>query len=118
MEKYIKTIINTDKEAEVYRQAKLKELNDNRINFNQQIDNMKLECEKELEGEKIRIQQQSMEKSMIKIQQIEKGCSDNIEKLQEKYTEIKKNVIEKLFLELKEKIKEWLIWEVFQDFQQ
>jgi len=106
MEQYIKTIINADKEAETYRQAKFKELNDNRINFNQQIDNMKLECEKELEAEKIRIQQQSMDKSMVKIQQIEKDCSDSIEKLQQKYDEIKKTIIEKLFLELKEKIKE------------
>lgn len=106
MEQYIKTIINTDKEAETYRQAKFKELNDNRINFNHQIDNMKLECEKELEAEKIKIQQQSMDKSMVKIQKIEKDCSDSIEKQQQKYDEIKKTIIEKLFLELKEKIKE------------
>lgn len=106
MEQYIRTIINIDKEAEAYRQAKFKELSENRINFDNQLDKMKLEYEKELEAEKTRIQQQSMDKSMVKVQQIEKDCSDSIVKLQQKYDQIKETIIEKLFLELKEKIKE------------
>lgn len=106
MEQYIKTIINVDKEAEAYRQIKFKELNDNKINFNQQLDNMKLEYEKKLKDEKIRIQQQNTDKSMVEIKQIEKDCSDSIEKLQQKYDQIKENIFDKLFLELKEKMKE------------
>jgi hypothetical protein len=106
LEESIKRIITIDREAEAYREKKTALLKEKKLQFEEELKNMKTAFENKLAAEKKNIQDTILNKAEGEVKQIVENRNEAINKMQEKYKLMEDSIVQELFSELKEKMKE------------
>lgn len=108
MDNVIKKIVSIDKEAENYREANKRLIENERENFEKQINKMEQDYINELNLEKKKITEEKISKAQDEVRKIKLKNDELIGRLEERYSEVRENLVEELFNLLKDSMKEGL----------
>jgi hypothetical protein len=104
----IRKIVSIDKEAENYREANKKLIEKERENFEKQINKMKQDYINELNLEKKKITEEKISEAQDEVRKIKLKNDELIGRLEERYAEVRENLVEEFFNLLKDSMKEGL----------
>lgn len=108
MDNVIRKIVSIDKEAENYREANKKLLQKERENFEEQMNKLEQNFVNELNLHRKKITEDKIFLAQDEVRKIKRKNDVLVEKLEQRYAEVRSDLVEDLFNLIKDSMKEGL----------